>query len=181
VVINGGAKYTRSSAVTVDVTTTSGTATQVCLSATAACTAWKPYAPLMAWTLASGDGAKSVNVWWKNSDGAVSAAPVSASITLDATAPTAGTLSAKLAVNVATLTWSGAKDTGSGLASYKLVSSFGSAPRDCASGTQLYAGTDTTFKTTPLPIGTMYFRLCAIDNVGNGSAGVTASAKVTGK
>jgi hypothetical protein len=181
VVINGGAKYTKSIAVSVDVTTTSGTATQVCLSAAATCTAWKTYAPTMAWTVASGDGAKKVNVWWKNSYGVASAAPVSASITLDATAPTNGALSAKLAVNVVTLIWARAKDTGSGLASYKLASALGSAPRDCASGTQLYAGTATTFKTTTLPVGTTYFRLCAIDNVGNSSAGVTTSVKVTGK
>ena len=181
VVINGGAKYTKSIAVTVDVTTTSGTATQVCLSATSACTAWKTYAPSMAWTLASGDGAKNVYVWWKNSDGTASATPASASITLDATTPTSGTLSVKLAVNVATLTWSGATDTGSGLASYLLVSSLGSTPRDCASGTQLYAGSATTFKTATLPVGTTYFRLCAIDNVGNVSAGVSTSTKVTGK
>jgi hypothetical protein len=181
VVINGGAQYTRSTAVTVDVTTTSGTATQVCLSATTACTAWKPYASLMAWTLASGDGVKNVYVWWKNSDGAVSATPMSASITLDATAPTSGTLSATLAGGVATLTWSGAKDTGSGLALYKLVSALGSTPKDCASGTQLYSGTDSTFKTGTLPVGTTYFRLCTIDNLGNVSAGATTSAKVTGK
>jgi hypothetical protein len=82
---------------------------------------------------------------------------------------------------VVTLTWSGFKDTGSGLASYKLVSATPSAPKDCASGTQLYAGTDATFKTATLPVGTTYFRLCALDNVGNVSAGVTTSAKVTGK
>jgi hypothetical protein len=61
------------------------------------------------------------------------------------------------------------------------VSSLGSVPRDCASGTQLYAGTANTFKTAALPIGTTYFRLCAIDNLGNVSAGVTTSAKITGK
>jgi len=56
-----------------------------------------------------------------------------------------------------------------------------STPRDCASGTQLYAGSATTFKTATLPVGTTYFRLCAIDNVGNVSAGVSTSTKVTGK
>ena len=179
VVIGGGAKYTKSTAVTVDVTTTSGTATQVCLSATATCTAWKPYAPLMAWTLASGDGVKTVNVWWKNSDGMVSATPVAASITLDATAPTNGTLAASLSAGLATLVWSGAKDTGSGLASYRLVSMLGSAPRDCASGTLAYAGASMTYKTAALPVGTTYFRLCAVDNLTNISAGVTTSVKIT--
>lgn len=180
VVIGGGAKYTKSTAVTVDVTTASGTATQVCLSATTTCTAWKTYATSMAWTLATGDGLKNVYVWWKNSDGTASATPATASITLDTTAPSSGTLSGKSTGTAVTLTWSGAKDTGSGLASYKLVSSTVSAPKDCASGTQVYAGTATGYTAT-LPVGTTYFRLCAVDNVGNVSAGVTLSEKVTGK
>jgi subtilisin family serine protease len=181
VVINAGAKYTKSTAVTVAVTTTSGTATQVCLSASASCTAWKTYAASMAWTLATGDGAKTVNVWWKNSEGVASVAPVSASITLDTTAPTNGSLTGVLSGKVATLTWVGATDAVSGVASYKLVSSTVSAPSNCTSGTQLYAGTDKSFKTGTLPTGTTYFRLCAIDNVGNISAGVVASAKITAK
>ena len=181
VVINAGARYTKLTAVTVDVTTTSGSATQVCLSATASCTAWKTYATAMAWTLATGDGLKNVYVWWKNSDGTTSTTPISASITLDTTAPTNGTLAGALSGKVATLTWGGAKDTGSGLASYKLVSSTASAPSNCASGTQLYAGPNTILTTGVLPTGTTYFRLCAIDNVGNVSAGLTATAKVTAK
>jgi len=179
VVINAGAKYTKLTTVTVDVTTTSGSATQVCLSATATCTAWKTYASSMAFALATGDGVKNVYVWWKGSDGTSSATPVSASITLDTTAPSNGTLLGALSGKVATLTWAGAKDTGSGLASYKLTSSTANVPSNCSSGTQLYAGPATTFKTGTLPIGTTYFRLCAVDNVGNVSAGVTASAKVT--
>jgi hypothetical protein len=181
VVINAGAKYAKTTAVTVDVTTTSGTATQVCLSATLNCTAWKTYAPSMAWTLAAGDGVKNVYVRWKNADGVATAAPVSASITLDTTAPTNGTLTGALSGKVATLTWAGAKDTGSGVASYKLVSSTTGVPSSCASGTQLYAGAAMLFRTGTLPTGTTYFRLCTLDNAGNISVGVTASAKVTAK
>ncbi len=181
VVINGGAKYTQSTVVTVDVTTTTGTAAQVCLSATTTCSAWKTFATSVAWTLASGNGVRTVYVWWKSSDGAASEAPVSAAITLDTTAPTNGTLTGTLSGNVATLTWNGAKDTGSGLASYKLVALTGSAPKNCSSGTPLYAGTATTFTTAALPVGTTYFRLCAVDNVGNLSAGILAATKITGK
>jgi hypothetical protein len=181
VVINAGAKYTKSTAVSVDVTTTSGTATQVCLSASASCTAWKTYTAATAWTLAAGDGAKTVYVWWKNADGIATAAPVSASITLDTTVPSNGTLTGVLSGKVATLTWAGAVDTGSGVASYKLVSSTIGVPSNCASATQLYAGTASISRTGTLPTGTTYFRLCAIDNVGNVSVGATASAKVTAK
>jgi subtilisin family serine protease len=180
-VINAGAKYTKSTAVTVDVTTTSGTATQVCLSASASCTAWKTYAASMAWTLATGDGTKTVNVWWKNSEGVASLAPMSASITLDTTAPTNGSLTGVLSGKVATLTWVGATDTGSGVASYKLVSSTVSVPGNCTSGTQLYSGTDKSFKTGTLPTGTTFFRLCTLDNVGNVNVGAAASAKITAK
>jgi hypothetical protein len=181
VVINAGAKYTKSTAVAVDVTTTSGSATQVCLSATATCSAWKAYAPAMAWTLTGGDGVKNVYAWWKSSDGTATTTPVSASITLDTTAPSNGILIGALLGKMATLTWSGAKDTGSGVASYKLVSSTASVPSNCSSGTPLYAGTATLFKTGTLPAGTTYFRLCTLDNMGNVSTGVTASAKVTAK
>jgi hypothetical protein len=181
VVINAGAKYTKLTGVTVDVTTTSGSATQVCLSATTACTAWKTYAAAMAWTLATGDGLKNVYVWWKNSDGVATTTPVLGSITLDTTPPTNGTLVRVLSGKVAVLSWAGAKDTGSGLASYKLVSSTASVPSNCASGTLLYAGPATSFTTASLPTGTTYFRLCAVDKLGNVSAGVTASAKVTAK
>ena len=134
-----------------------------------------------AWTLATGDGLKNVYVWWKNSDGTTSTTPISASITLDTTAPTNGTLAGALSGKVATLSWGGAKDTGSGLASYKLVSSTARVPSNCTSGTQLYAGPSTNFTTGVLPTGTTYFRLCAIDNVVNVSVGATASAKVTAK
>ena len=181
VVINAGAKFTKTTAVTVDVTATSGTATQVCLSATMNCTAWKTYAPSMAWTLAAGDGVKNVCVRWKNADGVATAAPVSASITLDTTAPTSGTLTGALLGKVATLTWTGAKDTGSGVASYKLVSSTTGVPSSCAVGTQLYAGVANIFVTGALPTGTTYFRLCTLDNAGNVSAGVAASARGTAK
>jgi subtilisin family serine protease len=179
VVINGGAEYTKSTTVNVDVTTTTGTATQVCLSITTACSAWKTYAPTISWALPAGDGAKTVYVWWKNADGAASASPTSSSITLDTTAPTNGTLTSSLSGTTATLTWSGFKDTGSGVASYQLVSATAAAPKNCSTGTQLFAGSALTFRATSLPTGTTYFRVCAIDNVGNVSTGATASATVS--
>lgn len=177
VVINGGALYTKAAAVTLAVAPTTGTATQICVSETATCSAWKTYAASLAWTLSTGDGAKTVNVWWKNGEGSASTTPASAQITLDTTLPSNGTLVSSLAGTTATLTWSGFKDAGSGLASYRLVSAAASAPKDCSTGTQLYAGTALTFKAT-LPTGATYFRLCALDNAGNVSTGATASSTV---
>jgi subtilisin family serine protease len=178
VIINSAAAYTKTTAVTMDVSTTSGTATQVCLSATTTCSTWKTYAATQTYALAPGDGRKTVYVWWKNSDGAATATPASASITLDTTAPTNGLLAGTVAAGVATLAWSGFSDAGSGLASYKLASST-SALADCTKGTALYTGTATTFKTAKLPVGTTYFRLCATDKLGNTGPGVASSVKVT--
>lgn len=180
VIINGGAKFTKSTKVTVDVTVTSGAAAAtVCLSMTTKCTAWKNYAPSLPFTLPTGDGAKTVNVWWKSGSGVVSAQPASATITLDTTAPTNGTLVAKLVGSAAALAWVGATDKGSGVASYKLVSAVGTAPRNCSSGTELYAGTNIAYATSELPKGqTTYFRLCTLDNLGTMNTGVQVAVKV---
>jgi hypothetical protein len=177
VVINGGAPYTTSASVTVDVTTTAGSATQVCLSATSTCSAWRAYAGTVPFVLPAGDGAKVVNVWWKDALSQASPAPQSASITLDTTAPRNGILTGTLMGTVAAFGWTGFTDNASGIGSYKLVSSTTTFPSSCSSGTAVYSGTATTFKTGMLPLGTTYFRLCAADKAGNMSLGITA--KVT--
>jgi subtilisin family serine protease len=178
VIINSGAAFTKSIAVTVDVTTTSGIATQVCLSLNTTCTAWKTYAATVAFTLAAGDGRKTVYAWWKNSAGVATASPVSSFITLDTSAPANGILTAMGTSSGATVAWGSFSDAGSGIASYKLVSST-SALADCTKGNVLYTGTGKTFKTAKLPVGTTYFRLCATDNLGNTGSGVTTSVRVT--
>jgi hypothetical protein len=180
VLINNGDAYTKSRSVTVNVTTTSGVATQVCLSASTTCSSWKTYGPSVAFTLIAGDGNKTVYVWWKNSSGVASDNPSSSSIILDATAPKNGVIGIAVSRGVATLAWNGFADLGSGLASYKLVSST-SALANCSRGALLYAGTERVFKTANLPTGTTHFRVCAIDKVGNISTGVASSAKVTAK
>ncbi|HTU58812.1 MAG TPA: hypothetical protein VMF89_10270, partial [Polyangiales bacterium] len=75
------------------------------------------------------------------------------------------------------LTWTGASDAGSGVASYKLVAAEGGAPT-CAQGSEIYRGVGTAFTHTGLTNGVSYgYRLCAIDAAGNVSAGTTASAR----
>src|SRR5206468_3893444 len=79
-----------------------------------------------------------------------------------------------------TLNWSGFTDAGSGLATtnpYKLVFATGAVPASCASGSQIFLGAATSFIHSGLTNGTTYFyRLCATDNAGNTSTGITASA-----
>lgn len=179
VAINAGARYTNNAAVSVAVPTTSGEATQVCLSKTPACTAWQTYATPLAYTLPAGDGAKTVYVTWRNKDGLASAT-ASATITLDTLSPGNGAVTAKLVSNAATLTWTGFTDSGSGVASYTIVAAVGAVPVDCAHGKVLYAGAASSFKAS-LPASGTAFRLCAVDHAGNMNAGAVAALKVTSK
>jgi subtilisin family serine protease len=178
VVINAGAGYTKATVVSVDVTTTSGTAAKVCLSTSATCTAWVTYAKTQSFTVPSGDGNKTINVWWKDASGTASTTPKSASIILDTTAPTGGSVTNRLVSTVDTMTWSGFADSGSGVASYKLVSATTSAPANCSVGTARYTGSVPAFAVSNLPTGTTYFRLCAVDNAGNMGTGITTSVTV---
>jgi subtilisin family serine protease len=168
----GGAKFTRTTAISASVATISGVATQVCLSTTASCSAWMTWAPTVNWTLPGGDGAKIVNAWWRDAKGNVSAQMSSASIILDTTAPSGGTLSVSLTSSQGTFSWSGIGDAGSGVASYKLMIGDAAIAAGCTSGTAAYAGAATSAVVKGLTAKkTYYVRLCATDAVGNTSAG----------
>ena len=138
------------------------------------------YSNSVPYTLSSGDGSKSLYAWYKDAAGNVSAT-ASASILLDQTPPSGGTLTATAGSGQVGLTWAGFTDGGSGLATtnpYKLVVNTGSSPAaTCTSGTQLYQGTGTSYTHTGLTSGTpYYYRVCATDKAGNISAGATVSA-----
>ncbi len=175
--LNAGAAFTKSTSVTVALTVTSGKATQMCLSNTAACTAWVTSAATKTWSLPAGDGDKTVYAFWKDAAGHVSAAPATATIKLDATAPVVGSMSGTITGTSLALTWSGFSDALSGLASYKLVGGTTSPPAGCATGTVVYAGTKTTATATMTKGKTNYYRLCALDAVGNVTAGLLATVK----
>jgi len=171
ITLNAKASYTKAAAVTATLAVTSGTATQVCLSEATTCTAYAAVASSKSFTLSKGDGAKTVNAWWKDAKGNVSASPASATITLDTTAPTNGTVSASASELTATFTWSGFTDAGSGLAGYRLVTGTSATAASCT-GTAAYEGTATTF-TKAMTAGTIYARVCgkdAIGNIGTGAA-----------
>ncbi len=185
VIINNGAAYTNSTSVALTLSATdpspaSGVA-QMCVSNIASCSSWQPYATSMAWTLPTGDGTKTVYAWFKDNAGNVTSASVSDSITLDATAPTNGILSATAANSQVSLIWSGFSDATSGVGSYRVVFATGAAPSSCSAGTQIYSGAATSYTHTGLSNGTTYYyRVCAVDNAQNTSSGTTASATPAG-
>ncbi len=198
VVINNGAAYTAWTAVTLSLASTDNvgvTGYYVSTSSTPpapTATGWVTIASTpsfssnnIPFTLPTGDGTKKVYAWYKDARGNVSA-PASASILLDQTLPSNGTLSVTTGNAQVTLNWMGFSDGGSGLASsnsYKLVFSTeaGSPTASCTSGTQLFRGSATSFTHTGLTNGTTYFyRVCAFDNAGNVSTGATASGTPQG-
>ncbi|MBI3775202.1 MAG: hypothetical protein HY273_06560, partial [Gammaproteobacteria bacterium] len=94
----------------------------------------------------------------------------------DTLPPVDGMLSATPEAGQVALSWSGFSDTGSGIASYKIVSSSVVSLDSCAASVPIYSGTATSFTDTAVVNGTTYYyRVCAVDNAGNVSAGAVAS------
>jgi hypothetical protein len=95
----------------------------------------------------------------------------------DTTPPADGTFYAVPGSNQVSLSWSESTDAESGIKSYKLVYNTGGFPVSCSDGTQAYSGTNKAYIHKGLDNNTTYYyRLCAKDNAGNISTGVTASA-----
>lgn len=176
--INGGAIGTRSATATLTIAGTDDTGvTEMCLSNTSTCTAWQAFATTRSWTLTTGAGTKTVNLFLRDAAGNVSAA-IADTIVVDTTRPTNGTLAAARGNAQNTLTWSGFADAGAGIASYRLMASTSASPSACTSGTPVYSGTATTFTHTGLTNGTLvYYRVCAVDHADNVSTGVATSAR----
>ena len=95
----------------------------------------------------------------------------------DTIPPLDGTLSATPGNSQVSLSWNGFSDQGSGIASYKLVSSPVSSPTSCAASVPIYVGAATSF-TDAAAVNAIpsYYRVCAVDHAGNVSAGAVASA-----
>ena len=180
ITIKGGAEAAKCRNVTLTLTATDATpgAIKMCISNTSTCTTWTAFAETKSWTLATGNGTKTVNVWFRDVWGNESDIPYSDTILLDTVAPTNGTVTPTPGVGQVTLDWTGFTDTGSGIGNYKVVFSRGSAPASCSEGKQIYNGPDTIYMHTGLTAGTTYYyRVCAIDEAGNTSTGKTAKAK----
>lgn len=107
---------------------------------------------------------------------------VSTPVRIDKLAPTDGAALTPTAGDAqVTLNWNAATDGGSGLEAtntYKLVRVAGTTPPADCSAASLYTGNLLTFNDTGLTNGNDYaYRVCAYDNVGNVSAGITATAQ----
>jgi predicted CxxxxCH...CXXCH cytochrome family protein len=103
--------------------------------------------------------------------------------TVDTTVPTDGTLTATVGNTQNSISWTAAIDTGgSGIASYILRFATGAtAPASCTVGTAVpgspFSAATLSTTHTGLTNGTQYsYRLCATDNLGNTTGGVTKSA-----
>lgn len=175
--ISNGAAYTALTSVTLTLSASDlSSVSQMCVSNTT-CSSWETYATSKSWTLSSGDGEKTVYVWFKDGAGNINTTPYSDSIILDTTSPSDGILSSTQGDAHVSLNWSGFSDAVSGIKGYTLVYDTGSIPASCNSGTQIYSGTGTSYSHSSLTNGvTYYYRICATDNAGNTSAGATADA-----
>lgn len=179
VVVNGGAAFTRTTAVTLTVTGTDASGvTSMCVSEATTCTAWAAFATSKTFTMAAGDRVHTVNVWLRDRWGNTATTPVSDSILLDVTAPTAVTVTTTVGSTQLGLAWTAATDAGSGVAGYRVMAAVGTtAPAaGCAAGTMVYSGAERAFTHTGLVDGTTYtYRICALDQAGNAAAGTTTS------
>lgn len=177
--INGGAAATTTAAVTLAITASDPSGvTQMCVSNTATCTAFEPFAATRAWTLAAGDGRKTVTVALRDGAGnTTTTTSPSAAITLDTTAPSNGAVTATPGNGRLALAWSGFADAGSGVASYRVAIASGAAPPASCPGDGLPTTTATSLVVTGLANSTAYgVRVCAVDGAGNRSTGATVSA-----
>ncbi|HWR58505.1 MAG TPA: Ig-like domain-containing protein, partial [Thermodesulfovibrionales bacterium] len=98
ITINDNATYSNTSSVTLSLSASDGAGsgvTKMCLSNTDSCNSWEDYTGTKLWTLPSGDGGKTIYVWYQDHLGNADTSPYSSSIILDATRPilTVSTLS----------------------------------------------------------------------------------------
>jgi len=179
--INSGALYANKTGVSLTLTVSdapdNSSPYQMCISNADTCSSWIAYVSPKTWTLTSGNGEKTVNVWFRDKYRNTSI-KYSASITLDGTVPTGGTLNVSAMDSQNDLAWNGFTEVGSSIASYKLVYSTASMPASCSAGTVLYTGSNTSYSHIGLINGTTYYyRVCAVDQANNVSAGATATGK----
>jgi len=180
--VNGEDTYTKFAAVTLTLTAPidDHPPLQMCvINGTGnTCTSWTAFATTKIWTLPAGSGIKKVKVWFRDSLGNATTEPVSDTIILDATAPVNGTISIEMGKMDLTfdVSWKGFHDDLSGLWEYWLAIGTSGYPACTEAGDQ---GLETTYKHEGLKYGTTYYyRVCAVDWVGNISTGAMASRKM---
>ncbi len=150
----------------------------MCMNTGTTCTTFTTFTATGSLTFPAGDGVKTVRLWLRDGVGNTTASPLTASVTIDATPPSVGTLMAVGSVAEVALTWNGATDPTSGIARYRVVFANGAiAPASCFAGTLLAETTAKTYVHAGLTNGQRYgYRVCAVDRAENVSAGATATA-----
>ena len=88
VVINSGNSFTSTTSVTLTLSATDPSGvTHMCISNTNSCSSWETNAASKPWTLAGGDGTKTVYVWFRDGLGNENSTPFSDTIILDTISP----------------------------------------------------------------------------------------------
>ena len=110
IVINGDAEYANSSFVSLTLSAESCAGSSVAdvqfSNDNVTWSAWEPYSVNMTWTLAAGDGMKTVYAQYRDAVGTVSSGDISDSITLDSTPPNPPNVTGPTPTNNTTPTWS---------------------------------------------------------------------------
>lgn len=181
-VINNGATFTGSTTVqalvsAVDANQNSNIS-EICVSTDAAsCSNFVPFVAGSAIDVAisSSDGEKTLFAFARSPAGTVSTTPASDAIIFDGAAPVDGSHSQEAIVDGVALSWSGFADAASGVGVYRVYQSNSSAVAAC-DGVLAYQGSDTqTNLAIPSDVGTTFYRICAVDQVGNVSVGIAGS------
>ncbi|MCX7771094.1 MAG: IPT/TIG domain-containing protein [Proteobacteria bacterium] len=186
--INNGDNYTKLTTVTLQINANdeSGVA-QMCVSNTNTCSNWITYSNTLNWTLTTGAGLKTVYIWFKDIWGNTNSTPFIEEITLDNVAPVDSVNPLVVAPgteqNTIKLEWFPATDANSFVKEYRVMRALTSAGTACT-GTPIavirmsLASTTILYVDSGLLAGKTYFyRVCAVDAVGNMSAGKTGSGK----
>lgn len=128
----------------------------------------------------STEGVKTIHAQFRDNDGFMSSIVFDTSF-YDITAPSDGTVTTSTGNSVIMLILgAGFTDgAGSGIGSYQILMDQTAAPLDCNSGTLLHDGSisgSTFYHYGAINGESYYYRVCATDNAGNQSAGVTTAS-----
>ena len=179
ITVEGGTGWTRFRQVYLEPSATDASdVTHVCLSHEDTCDDWDPLRSRMRWTLPPNEGVHTVNAWFKDEWGNVSA-PTSVDVGYDRTDPSTGSLTVTPGNGAASLSWSGFSDAHSGPVTYSVHHWRRSSPPTRCSGTPLWTGTDTSVELSGFPEGTHAFRVCATDAAGNQDDGHAQVVSIT--
>ncbi len=182
IVINGGAAWTNRNRLTVTPSASDDSGiSSVCLSTSpTSCTRWLAMGESVRTTVPRVEGTATVYAWFRDAYGNPTVLPVSDTIGVDVTRPLDGTgaVTIETSAGTAEIAWPEGSDARSGVAGYNIYQVTGTrAPRSCR-GTPVWTGTEPSATITGLTDGRTYsWRVCAVDQAGNLSLGLTTSGR----